>query len=828
MPEAVSRDLKEPRWLPALQILTLWAMGVAQPLYDLLGRNPAFFVHQKCQPLDFLWFVVVISAALPAALLIAPAEVARLFGRRARLAVYWLGIALLFAVILTPAVGKVTPLAGRAQAALGLLAAVALALAWRRSARLRQFLLYLTPVVVLFPAIFLLRGGIRGQWLRPGVEFDQSSAETPTVVLLVLDALPLSSLLDDSYQIDPVRYPNFARLAATGTWYRRARATAPNTDLAVPSILSGRCSQRGLPPTFAGYPRNLFTLLGADYRTEAMELVTDLCPPDLCEEERVPFRVRFSGLISDVAVVFGHWALPRGWTGRLPSIETAWGGFGDDAGGGRRAARAGKIGQVWQFRSHLEVIQPGDEKLLVFNHLLLPHNPFYFLPSGRLYREGYNEPGGSTSVFSDDPWIAAHSYQRHLLQLGFTDRLLGELIERLEQTGRWDEALVVVTADHGVSFRVDLPRRSPTTGNAVDILSLPLFVKVPRQRAGETVDLPVQSLDILPLIAEALGISKPDWAEGLNRAEHEAGVRPRIWCDTLDSALDSELTAEHLEQRVDEKLALFGTGASGGAAPQVGPRPDLLGISSALACGPAAEIEVQLDERPFQSVETASNFVPAEIVGTVQGPASGESVDLAVAVNGTVSATTTSYRDGAANASIWAAILPEESFRNGENRVEIFAVNPPGAACPISPTRALSAGIEYLGVRLGLTDVPGVTTRGLRKITLRRQRRVRWTRDRARIIVPLSEEEATRLREVRVALADLGPDKVQLRIILNRQILFDGEVTDAPWSVILPVQEVSAPVTIVLESDTSQRGRRQLGVALEGIWLGDGSDELDD
>ena len=105
---------------------------------------------------------------------------------------------------------------------------------------------------------------------------------------------------------------------------------------------------------------------------------------------------------------------------------------------------------------------------------------------------------------------------------------------------------------------------------------------------------------------------------------------------------------------------------------------------------------------------------------------------------------------------------------------------------------------------------------------------MRWTRDRARIGVPLSEEEAARLREVRVALADLGPEKVQLRIILNRKILFDGEVTEAPWSVILPVDNVSAPVTIVLESNTLQRGKRQLGVALEGIWLGDGRDELDD
>ena len=825
MRRAVSHDLNESLRQPALQILALWALGVAQPIYDLLGSNPAFFVNQRCQPVDFLWFVVLISAALPAVLLIAPAEAARLLGRRARAAVYSVGTALLFAAILTPLIGKLTPLGGWAQAVPGLLAAVALALAWRAADRLRQFLLYLTPVVLLFPAIFLLRDGIRGQWLRPGVEIDESSAEARTVALLVLDALPLTSLLDDSYLVDPVRYPNFARLAAASTWYRSAQATAPNTELAVPSILSGRCSQPGMPPTFAGYPRNLFTLLGASYRSEAIELVTDLCPPDLCEEASLPLRRRFRQLTGDVGVVFAHWALPRGWTGRLPSIDTAWGGFVDgDSGPGIR--RAGKVGQVEQFRSYLQRIETGDDRLLMFTHVLLPHNPF-FSPSGRRYRQGEREPGGSTSTFSDDPWVAGHSYQRHLLQLGFTDRLLGEFIDRLQQTGRWDEALVVVTADHGVSFRTNLPRRSPTAGNAVDVLSVPLFVKKPLQRDGEISDLPVRSLDILPLIAEALGVAKPEWAEGLNRAEHEAGVETPVWCLSLDESLAAEIPIETIRERVDEKLALFGSGASAGAVPQVGPRPDLLGLPSTAACGPPAKIQVLLDETPFQDVDSSSDFVPAEIVGTVRGLGPGEAVDLAVAVNGTVRATTTNYLYGAVNASIWAAIVPESSFRDGQNRVEVFAANEPDAACPFSQTGASEEHIEYLGARLGLWEVPGVTVRGLRKITSRHQKQVRWTRDRARIDVPLGKEEAARLRELRIALADLGPEVVNLRILLNGRVLFDGEVTDAPWSSRFPVQDVTTPVTIILESNTVQRRkRRPVGVALEGIWLGDGSDEL--
>ena len=820
------RAWAEPPRLPALQLLALWAMGVAQPLYDLLGRNPTLFVHDRAQPLDFFCFVLLLSLALPAAALVAPAEAARLLGRRASSAVYTLGMALLLALSLVPVIGKLTPLAGWVQLLAAVLLAILLAALWLAVRPLQQFLLLLSPAILLLPLIFLLRGGIREQWLRPGVEFDEASAEARTVVLLVLDALPLTSLLDDAGRIDPVRYPNFARLTATATWYRRARATAPNTELAVPTILSGQCSEAGRPPTFAGYPRNLFTLLGASYRTEALERVTELCPPSLCGEESAPFGQRFRLLTSDVAVVFAHWALPRGWTGRLPSIDAAWGGFLEAAGPTPRDSRPKKLIQVERFREQLERIEPGDGRLVFFSHLLLPHNPFFYLPSGRRYRTDHREPGGATSAFSDDPWLVGHSYQRHLLQLGFTDRLLGELIDALERAGRWEDALVVVTADHGASFRANLPRRKPQAANAVDILSVPLIVKGPGQRQGEVVDLPVQGLDVLPLMAEALGIPKPAWAEGLNREEHEAGSRPPVWCPTLPEALGAEIGAERVRQRVAEKLALFGSGESAGEIPAVGPRPDLLGTATEPPCGPPAPFQIKFDETPFRAMDGSSDFVPAELVGRVSGIDPGQAVDLAVAVNGTVRATTTSYRDGAANASLWVAIVPESAFRDGANRVEVFAVNEPGSRCPLSPTQAASESVRYLGARLGLTQVPGVMVRGLQRISLHDQKRIRWTRGRTRLVVPMAPEEAARLRELRVDIAGLAAEVLELRILVNGRLLFEGKVTEGPWSTTLPVPRSTTPVTIVLESNTVLHRGRTFGFALEGIWLGDGSQEL--
>src|SRR6185437_1025081 len=98
------------------------------------------------------------------------------------------------------------------------------------------------------------------------------------ILHVILDELPVTTVVGSDGRLDARRFPNLARLARDATWYRHATTVADNTLEAVPLQLTGLMPHVGDLPTSADHPRNLFTLFGRSHRMLAAEPVTDLCP----------------------------------------------------------------------------------------------------------------------------------------------------------------------------------------------------------------------------------------------------------------------------------------------------------------------------------------------------------------------------------------------------------------------------------------------------------------------------------------------------------------------------------------------------------------------
>ena len=659
-----------------LHLAGLSALAVAQPLFDLLSDNVEFFAVRGSSRWDVVLFAVGI-VVLPPLVMLALEALAGLVHPRAASILHLAFLAALVALLALQA------LRGLGTGALALAAALGAAAAFLyvRARPARALLSVVGAAPLLFLVLFLFFSPVSRLLDSPPEPRLANAPSGAPVVMVVLDELPTVSLMRGDGEIDAVRYPNFARLADDATWYRNATTVHEWTTGAVPSILTGT-RPRGLP-LFLDHPNNLFTLLGGRYDLNVHESQTHLCPPALCDTDREALPERVSSLLSDLSVVYGHLVLPEDLADELPSISTAWRDFGDGPqallqegpalSGGRPAAYTGRDAEVQEF---VDSLAPSEQPTLSFLHVLLPHHPWEYLPDGKLYASDLGfQPGLEDEGWVGDPELAIQAQQRHLLQVGYTDLALGRILDRLEETRLYDESLVVVVADHGVSFRPNGERRRVEPGNMEEIAFVPLFVKPPGQTDGETVDAPARTIDIVPTIADVLGVEVPWDLDGRSLQAAGDGDGDVAVGTSAGEVVQGDL--DELVARRDHVLArqveLFGEGNDTPGLFGIGPRPDLLGrpvgaLALAAGGGPTFSSYGGSDYDPDSPV------APVRVYGRIDGAPPGQ--DLAIAVNGRIVAVTRSFEhDGD---TLVTAVTPEDAYRPGTNSVRLFLVEGSG------------------------------------------------------------------------------------------------------------------------------------------------------
>jgi len=694
-------------------LAALSAFAVAQPLFDLLGESPDFFAVRGSTRWDIVLFALAVVLVPPAGL-IAVEAAAGLVSERLRRALHLVFVAGLAGVVMVQVLERTTDLSStRVLLALAALLGALVALLYWRAPPARTLLTVLAAAPLAFLVYFLFASPVADLTLAddPDVALASVDARAP-VVLVVFDEFPVSSLLDGNGEVDAVRYPNFAELAEGSTWFPNASTVSYSTTQAVPAILTGLRPGEARPPVLASHPRNLFTLLGGDYRPNVVETYTRLCPDVVCGESAggVPGEEPAS-LYSDAGIVYLHLLAPPRLEEGLPPITGRWMNFGreedraDDllaealAEPARKRPQAGKRFHDVHTRAYdrfLGSIEADGGPSLNFAHVWFPHGPWSYFPSGSQSSLGPEPAPGRDELA--DTWegrfVTLQAYQRHLLQVGYVDRLLGDLLERLRQTGLYDRSLVVVTADHGMSFREGESGRSASQANLQDVALVPFFVKQPGQERGAVADYHVETIDILPTIADVLDVRIP-WRVDGETALRDPGrgtirvlTRPRDEPDGEASApLDALLRAQ--EQAVERKVDLFGEG-SWESLFAVGPRRGLLGRPAAeLVAGSAddtASVDHELTEELLARVEPGLPFVPSPLQGHVEGDGARAGRTLAVAVNGTIAALAVIYR--ASGEERFSALAPESAFRTGANTVEFFWVDGEAGAEQLTPLRS--------------------------------------------------------------------------------------------------------------------------------------------
>ena len=694
--------------LGAAHLAALWSLAIVQPMLSLLGGSPEFFVARDNSPGQIIVYVLVLTFAVPLVALLIEL-VAERINRNLRWGIHLVLMALVGALLVLSLVKRYVEIPAAVLIGFSLLVGAAGAFAYARFRFPRAFMDILTPAPIVLLIIFFFFSSATNVVLPKG-DPKAVSIEVPKpapVVIVVFDEFPLATLMEDRDSIDGSRYPNFAALAAESDWYLNATAAGAYTPLGVPPILTGRNASEERLPIASEYPQSVFTLLGGQYHLNVHELVTQLCPEGLCPEGRknLGYDSGTDALFSDLFVVSQHLLLPQSMRDDLPDISRAFGGFGDDAGEvpeeieteknpidigrterggardlGRVIAGAEDEGNEERLNSFLEGLDEGSKERLDMIHLLKPHYPWKHIPDGQRYTNLSNEWSGllpGDNRWEAPQWMVDIATQRGLLEVGFTDTLLGQIRDGLKQRGLWDDALVVVTADHGAGFTAREQRRDATRTNLGWIASVPRFIKAPGQQEPRVIERQACASEILPEIASTLGIDYP-W---------EVGECPESRVEVVNSPTSTgsgtvDLMVAQRDRSIARIQRIFGTGDGWGPVYRSGPLKELIGRPvGSFDRIPASPSRVAFPEKR-DAVKQYDPSAPA-LIGLLQrGGLKGvdEKKVLAIAVDGRIEAVGWSIRDRLRGSPGYSILLPPSSLRKGFNQVDVYLVGSNGRA----------------------------------------------------------------------------------------------------------------------------------------------------
>ncbi len=261
----------------------------------------------------------------------------------------------------------------------------------------------------------------------------------------------------------PVKTVNVDRLAADGVAFLQAIAPAPITLPSHASLFTGR-----LPLRHGVRANGAFRL--PDAETTLAEILQS--------------AGYHTGAFVGAAVLDAHYGFAQGFDTYDDTVHQT---YGSRSFATRRGEEVVQAAKTWL------AVQKGPT--FVWVHLFDAHKP-------------YDPPEPERSRYPASPYGA---------EIAYADRVVGTLVDAYRKSGRYDNAVVVLAADHGESLG---EHGENTHGVFIydATLHVPLVLKAPGFPRGGRVPEQVRLVDVLPTVLAALRLPTPDSIDGVDLA----------------------------------------------------------------------------------------------------------------------------------------------------------------------------------------------------------------------------------------------------------------------------------------------------------------------
>jgi len=216
-----------------------------------------------------------------------------------------------------------------------------------------------------------------------------------------------------------------------------------------------------------------------------------------------------------------------------------------------RLRRAGKtptrvtrelVNEYGPERVHAWIREHADEPFFLFVHTYTVHDydaPREYLTCRDQGCKSTREDYWEFNITRKNGWVPQpvsdvdREHIGHLYDaaLRFTDRLVGELLDVLDEAGLRDDTIVAITTDHGEElFERGFVQHGKTLYE--ELTSIPMMIRVPGV-APRVIEEPAMMIDLAPTILGALGIPRDPRMQGLDRLADGPPERP-LWSEVHD------------------------------------------------------------------------------------------------------------------------------------------------------------------------------------------------------------------------------------------------------------------------------------------------------
>jgi len=309
-------------------------------------------------------------------------------------------------------------------------------------------------------------------------------------LVFIFDEFPLFSLLHNTGEFNE-NLTNISYLKSNSTWIKETIASSVKTRFAIPAMLNPYDTELNNIPSHSNYPSNLFFLMSHHKQNiKVNESITSMCHPKICGD-----KTNLSIILYDLLVLSAYKLVPKNLQNILPDINNQWNNFMHRGDMRFKIKQQHQMDKPKDFKKFISSINKKDN--FIFYHMLFPHDPYTYTKTFQTYGTKYPK------INPDKTWNKIGEeieYQKYFAQLLLLDNLIGYLINELKNKDLWNSSNIIITSDHGASFRINSQKRVMDKKNVEDLVYVPFFIKIRNQDKSQEIDKPFSHTNFYDLI----------------------------------------------------------------------------------------------------------------------------------------------------------------------------------------------------------------------------------------------------------------------------------------------------------------------------------------